>query len=66
MDACEPLLEGTRMKVDGEEIPLITMLEVLFSFEDCRSTVDTAQQKLSAMNIPKSFDSLQIHGVEDR
>ena len=48
-DSCSSLLSSTNFKLHGEEIPLLTQLEILFSFEGCRQTVDQVRVELDTM-----------------
>ncbi len=53
-DSCSSLLSSTNFKLHGEEIPLLTQLEVLFSFEGCRQTVDQVRVELDTMASQRS------------
>ena len=48
-DSCSPLLSSTNFKLHGEDIPLLTQLEILFSFEGCRQTVNQVRVELDTM-----------------
>ena len=51
MDSCKPILECARIRVEGEDIPIFTMLDMFFSYEGCRRTVTAAREQLAQLNL---------------
>jgi len=50
MDSCRPILECARIRVEGEEIPVFTLLDMFFSYESCRKTVAAAREQLTQLD----------------
>ena len=51
--SCEPMLASARLRIEGENIPLVTLLDFLFSYDDCRKTIDATQLELAALDRTK-------------
>lgn len=58
--SCEPLLSSVYLKMEGKEIPLFKMLDILLSYPDCRDTVENARFTLLSYNTGKP-DKTLIH-----
>lgn len=50
-EVCSPMLASARIRMDGEEIPLFTMIEFLLSYENCRQTINEAQREIAVLSI---------------
>ena len=58
--SCEPLLSSVYLKMEGRDIPLFKMLDILLSYPDCRDTVDNARFTLYSYNTGRQGESV-IH-----
>ena len=49
LESCKPMLESARIKFEGDDITLSTMLDFLLSYDGCRKTLDAADKGLAQL-----------------